>query len=259
VVWPNVHATWEPPLGVGRESADGLCIGGWLLGAPTNRFWVALALGDMLGWQPRAVLRTARRIRAAAAWCRARRAGRERAAAELTAQQRPAASAIAAELVGAGLGRIPRDEACRALLTRALGELARSQERLLAAVAAGMPMPRPRVVELVRTPTGDRLIWPAPVPGPAPLGAVCWEWAPLPSGADGGRTVWRMDSVRGREWVASDLAMRLGWQPRPVLRALRRIQAAAAWCRARVESRRQAEAALEALAGLGAGQSGGGI
>lgn len=72
--------------------------------------WVSLtsfALGDLLfevvRGQPRAVLRALRRVQAAAAWCEARRAGRERAAQEILRRQRWAVEALEAEAVLRGL------------------------------------------------------------------------------------------------------------------------------------------------------------
>jgi hypothetical protein len=63
----------------------------------------AEALGNRVGWQPRLVLRAVRRLQAAAAWCRARAAGRQRAAQEIIRQQSKAVEALEAEAVLAKL------------------------------------------------------------------------------------------------------------------------------------------------------------
>lgn len=53
---------------------------------------------------PRRVLRCLRRIQAATAWCRARQAGQQRAAAEIARQQAPWVDQLAAEAAGRALG-----------------------------------------------------------------------------------------------------------------------------------------------------------
>jgi ABC-type nitrate/sulfonate/bicarbonate transport system substrate-binding protein len=63
----------------------------------------AEALGSKAGWQPRLVLRAVRRLQAAAAWCRARAAGRQRAAQEILRQQSKAVEALEAEAILANL------------------------------------------------------------------------------------------------------------------------------------------------------------
>jgi hypothetical protein len=57
------------------------------------------AIMETCGGQPKLLLRALRRIQAAAAWCRARAAGRERAAKEILRQQAHIAAALQAEAV----------------------------------------------------------------------------------------------------------------------------------------------------------------
>ncbi|MER3603776.1 MAG: hypothetical protein C4298_08610 [Thermus sp.] len=62
--------------------------------------WVLTkALADAVGHQPRGALRVLRRFQAAADWCRARHAGRVRAAREIVRQQAQACAALEAEAI----------------------------------------------------------------------------------------------------------------------------------------------------------------
>jgi hypothetical protein len=74
---------------------------------PTLKYsWeVARRIGNACGWQPRKVLRALRRLQAIAAWCRARRAGLERAAQEILRQQARAMEQLEAEAAMAALQR----------------------------------------------------------------------------------------------------------------------------------------------------------
>ncbi|MCS7295024.1 MAG: hypothetical protein NZ761_06475 [Dehalococcoidia bacterium] len=74
-------------------------IGGGLESDRGQRRTAAEALVAACGGQPRCVLRTVRRIQAAAAWALARAEGRRRMAAEILAQQRRALEAIEGEIV----------------------------------------------------------------------------------------------------------------------------------------------------------------
>lgn len=76
----------------------------WGIEQPEQRAEMAAAIADVCGWQPRRMLRALRRIQAATAWCQARAAGRQRAAAEILRQQAGAAAMIEAEAALVALG-----------------------------------------------------------------------------------------------------------------------------------------------------------
>jgi hypothetical protein len=119
------------------------------------------------------------------------------------------------------------------LVTEALNELKRAASALEAPTYPQTPLPRPKQFPLV--------------------GGYVWEWR-----NGGGYTIIR--ERRGQDtWLERSGAVVLvracGYQPRQVLRLLRRIQAATAWCEARRQGRerlaqeilRQQKKALEAL------------
>lgn len=84
--WPYTH-------GLQDIVADGLT---YPLSHEHNRMQASDRLLHAVARQPRAVLRLLRRLEAAAAWCDARRRGRERAAAELLRQQARATDTLGA-------------------------------------------------------------------------------------------------------------------------------------------------------------------
>jgi hypothetical protein len=112
------------------------------------------------------------------------------------------------------------------LIEKALNDLVQAAIVLEKPTYPQTPLPRPRRFTLV--------------------GGYTWEWND--SYIRGDRTIWLATS-------ADALAQICGYQPRKVLRLLRRIQAATAWCEARREGRerqaqeilRQQKKALEAL------------
>lgn len=89
-----------------------------------------------------------------------------------------------------------------------------------------VPRPRPRTFYF-----GAGWRWPSRKHG------VAWDTAER---WDGGH----VGGILGLYWLAPSLWNDLGGQPRRVLRALRRIQAATAWCEARMEGMRQAAAEI---------------
>lgn len=108
------------------------------------------------------------------------------------------------------------------LIAAALDDLNKAQKAMRQQTAPKTPLPRPRIFIVA--------------PG--------WEW---PRGDD--YEVFRVNKNSYECITWSDVENRIinacGNQPRQILRALRRIQAATAWCEARAEGRqRQAEEIL---------------
>ena len=105
----------------------------------------------------------------------------------------------------------------RALLVSALEGLFRAVEDLLAPTVPETPLPRPRTFEIA-----PGVVWPA---------KDGWDYV----------SVFRSDRYLSylleyrstREDIARVIIAATGAQPRGLLRALRRIEAATAWCRAR--------------------------
>jgi hypothetical protein len=129
-----------------------------------------------------------------------------------------------------------------ALLAAALKELAVAGERLAVNTCPATPMPRPRVFVLVQR--GDAsLRWPCSRDVSSYLDCFEWRCEHKPNG-------WEYSGDAARH-----ICRATGQQPRLILRALRRIQAATAWCQARQEGRqraaqeilRQQASAVEAL------------
>ena len=108
------------------------------------------------------------------------------------------------------------------LVTAALEDLNSAAEKMVAQTTPATPMPRPRIFIICET--------------------VSWPFL-------------RSDSSPCRDRIASKIVVGCKKQPRLILRAIRRIQAATAWCKARTEGRRrqaeeilrQQSAAVEAL------------
>lgn len=113
------------------------------------------------------------------------------------------------------------------LIAAALADLREAVKELEAPTHPETPMPRPRVFEL-----SARLVWPAH--GWDARGWVGSPWVRV--GLKGGPDTFYLANSGLAGLVVDDC----GGQPRKVLRALRRIQAAAAWCRARAEGRGRA-------------------
>lgn len=101
VVWPYIdhdgQVRWDCIAAVNER--------GVLYSKYFGNYSVPEELVELAGGQPRQVLKLLRRIQAAAAWCRARRKGRERAAQEILRQQARWAEVLEAEAVLLGLAR----------------------------------------------------------------------------------------------------------------------------------------------------------
>ena len=112
----------------------------------------------------------------------------------------------------------------RKLLDAAFADLEAAAKKLQASTVPGTPLPRFR--EFVFASRGkEKVSWPGSNgeknPVPSYIRVPGDGWAPFSSGAEA-------------------IAAMASHQPRLILRALRRIQAATAWCEARAEGRRRA-------------------
>lgn len=115
----------------------------------------------------------------------------------------------------------------------ALYELDAAAKRMIKKTVPATPLPRPRRLEL--TPGG--WVWPFIKDD----GGIAWDMIQNP------RTGSTMDLTHVAYWggTARVICKACENRPRLILRALRRIQAATAWCEARTEGRkRQAEEIL---------------
>ncbi len=125
------------------------------------------------------------------------------------------------------------------LIAHALQELGRASDRLCKGTAPNTPMPRPKVFRF------GRFAWPN-------VSAPDTRWWGI---CDTASIETLSLSSYNSDLASEKIMIDCGRQPRKILRALRRIQAATAWCEARTEGRkRQAEeilrqqaAAVEAL------------
>ena len=116
------------------------------------------------------------------------------------------------------------DRELQAAVEGALLELGDAVRELLQETKPSTPLPRPRT--FVVAPDHE---WPAAVDRWCDTPVVEWEKI-------------RCQLYRHRlthNEAASSICEACCWQPAKVLRAVRRIQAAAAWCRARAEGRRR--------------------
>ena len=111
------------------------------------------------------------------------------------------------------------------ILTAALTDLATAARKLTVETVPQTPLPRPREFVFISA-DGKKVSWPATEAGTK---RVWWEYCRTAVAA-----VCRTDAA------ASSILLLSRYQPRPILRALRRIQAATAWCEARAEGRRRA-------------------
>lgn len=128
----------------------------------------------------------------------------------------------------------------------ALYELDAAAKRMIKKTVPATPLPRPRRLEL--TPGG--WVWPY-VMDTINDEKIHWDMIQNP------RTGGTMDLTNVAYWggTARVICKACGDRPRLILRALRRIQAATAWCEARTEGRkrqveeilRQQQKAVEAL------------
>ncbi|MGI9951408.1 hypothetical protein V3F56_03515 [Moorellaceae bacterium AZ2] len=124
------------------------------------------------------------------------------------------------------------------ILVAALKDLMAAAEKLTADTVPGTPLPRPRKFIFVQQ--GKKMVaWPVWIKG-----ELYWNFFEIPNTEFGSVK----DAVRSILFLTQE-------KPRLVLRALRRIQAATAWCEARAEGRkrqaqeilRQQSKAVEAL------------
>ena len=114
------------------------------------------------------------------------------------------------------------------LVTAALEDLNSAAEKMVAQTTPATPMPRPRIFIICET--------------------VSWPFLRSDSSP-------YEEATHFRDRIASKIVVGCKKQPRLILRAIRRIQAATAWCKARTEGRRrqaeeilrQQSAAVEAL------------
>lgn len=128
----------------------------------------------------------------------------------------------------------------RALLGAALADLDRAVEELLKPTVPATPMPRPRRFEIA-----PGIVWPSR----SSWGDVVF------TDRSGAPQVYPLSSSWGRGLLLDKIVAATGAQPRRLLRALRRIEAATAWCRDRRAGRermaqeilRQQMWAIEAL------------
>jgi hypothetical protein len=111
-----------------------------------------------------------------------------------------------------------RGEEIKDLIEKALNDLVQAALALEKPTYPQTPLPRPRQFTLV--------------------GGYTWEWNDSYIRRGDGKMIWLATGAEG-------LARICGYQPRRVLRLLRRIQAATAWCEARRQGReRQAQEIL---------------
>ncbi len=107
------------------------------------------------------------------------------------------------------------------LISSALGELRKAAESMTEELSPHVPLPRVRTFEFA-----PGIVWPGESPG------------------EGNQGWYKYARVNGYQVSLGDVAEKItkktGGQPRKVLRALRRIEAATEWCRRRAEGRRRA-------------------
>lgn len=129
------------------------------------------------------------------------------------------------------------------LLTVALGELYVAGDALAKETIPATPEPRPRLFHIL-----PHLVWPYCECEEDKVVEV--DWTRIKWYSTGTYLIKHQESA-----MAKKFARDCGWQPRKILRALRCIQAATAWCEARIEGRkraageilRQQQSAIEAL------------
>jgi hypothetical protein len=130
------------------------------------------------------------------------------------------------------------------LLLAALSDLGAAVKDLTARLTPDVPLPQPRAFRFT-----DHISWPK-------TGSSPCDWdAYGDCGIKVGGTNYPLTHEHALQMIANQVLGQCGHQPRKILRALRRIQAATAWCRARTEGRermaeeilRQQAKAVEAL------------
>ena len=117
------------------------------------------------------------------------------------------------------------------LLESAITALDRAVDQLKQNTVPSTAMPRPRVFRITRN-----VVWPQ-------VGDTGTYWKVIYfEASNGGRSI---EYEYKHQETAKMIARSCGYQPRKILAALRRLQAATAWCYARAEGRkRQAEEIL---------------
>ncbi len=126
------------------------------------------------------------------------------------------------------------------LVAAALEELRKAAESI-GDLSPGVPMPRVRVFEFA-----PGLVWPGETPQEGHYWYLYSRLGDRKVLGSGGFKVWADD-------LTEMILKRAGGQPRKVLRALRRIQAATEWCRRRAEGRRRAAQEVLRQRGVGGG------
>ena len=123
------------------------------------------------------------------------------------------------------------------LLESALAALDRAVDQLKQNTVPRTAMPRPRVFRITRN-----VVWPqVRDTGTGPYWKVLWKVLYFEENGKGRSIEWEYTRREAAEMIARSC----GYQPRKILAALRRLQAATAWCYARAEGRkRQAEEIL---------------
>lgn len=121
------------------------------------------------------------------------------------------------------------------LLESALTALNRAVDQLKQSTVPRTAMPRPRVFHITRN-----VVWPQVHDTGTGTGPY-WKGLYFEESGKGRSIEWEYTRREAAEMIARSC----GYQPRKILAALRRLQAATAWCYARAEGRkRQAEEIL---------------
>lgn len=108
----------------------------------------------------------------------------------------------------------------------ALGDLEAAVEELIKETTPPVPLPRPRVFEIA-----PDITWPY-----REEKKIKWKGIYIPCQSPWEFSNRNLHSAR----TAKEICQACRWRPRLVVRAIRRIEAAAAWCRRRAEGRRRA-------------------
>lgn len=117
----------------------------------------------------------------------------------------------------------------RELLKAAINDLRPAVGELTEKTTPPVPMPRPRIFRVIQTAT-TTVEWPARTDT-----AIAWNQFAVNSCHTSSRVSW----VGEPSTVINVIIEETTGRPKLMLRALRRIQAATAWCQARAEGRRR--------------------
>lgn len=132
------------------------------------------------------------------------------------------------------------DEEVVSIIADALGQLARACRSLITYTRPEVPVPRARqfyIADSTVWPGNDRFNLVIYVPDMSDV-VIHRQKEPAP------RDWWSMTELEGSKWQRTRAAKAIcgmcRWQPKLMLRALRRIEAAARWCEARAAGRKRA-------------------